>query len=247
MTMGHFNLFPSTTDDKANYLAIRERFAVLMNTCFGTLMSDEVRGMSRRLNLYPEDTLDHHAVGVAICDVAAFHARRGGETAVARMLRNLPAEAPPLDRAIVSGWQQHRWSIFAVTHVRRGLEVGLRDTLDGTVVTARDLDLAAGARVGDRLACRLVPVDSFWITTGPAFGIDEDIHTLIRAYLPAELQSVHTWPAHGTPERDDLTLRLITALHAGPPQSPSAAEPLRKMLCPCGSGKKYKHCCGKGR
>lgn len=245
--MSLLNQFSVSADTKAQYLSVRERFAALMNACFGTLMSDEVRGMSRRLNLHPEDTLDHHAVEVAICDAAAFHARRGGETAVARMLRNLPAEAPPLDRAIVSGWQQHRWSIFAVTQVRQGLEVGLRDTLDGTVVTARDLDLAAGARVGDRLACRLVPVDTLWITTGAAFGIDEDIHTLIRAYLPVELHSVHTWPAHGTPERDDLTLRLITALHAGPPPSPPTAEPLRKGPCPCGSGKKYKHCCGKGR
>jgi uncharacterized protein YecA (UPF0149 family) len=97
------------------------------------------------------------------------------------------------------------------------------------------------------MALRIVPVEDLWITTGPGFGLDEDIHTLIRAHLPADMQTVQAWPARGTPERDDLTLRLIAAFHAGPPQQATAGEPTRKGPCPCGSGKKYKHCCGKGR
>lgn len=245
--MSPLDMFSASADEKSQYLALRERFGTLMSACFESLMSDEVRSMARRLNLHPGEVLKHYSVEVALYDAAVFHARRGGETAVARMLRNLPAEVPPLDRMIVSAWQQHRWSVFAVTSLHRGMDVGLRDTLDGTELTVRDLDLAASARIGDRLACRIVPIEDLWLTTGAAFWLDEDIHTLIRAHLPAERQAVQAWPARGTLEREDLTLRLITALLAGPPQATSAVEPPRKRPCPCGSGKKYKHCCGKGR
>ncbi len=46
--------------------------------------------------------------------------------------------------------------------------------------------------------------------------------------LIAELQRVH----------DDLQMRVDELSH-------SAKRPGRNEPCPCGSGKKYKHCCGK--
>lgn len=62
------------------------------------------------------------------------------------------------------------------------------------------------------------------------------------------------WPAGAAPTRDDLVdealfavqeLRLWWAAHP-PSREPlrAAAAPGRNELCPCGSGRKYKKCCG---
>lgn len=231
-------------DEQQQYQQVRERFGSLMSACFETLSADELLSAARRARIRPVDTLDYHNFEVAVFDVAAFHLRRRDETAVARMLRNLPAETPALDRAIVTSWQQYRWSIFEVTTVRHRMDLTVRDTLDGWTATVRDLSMATEAKPGDRLATRIVPVDDLWLTTGVGVHCTMGMDTLVRNALPPELHDTASWPARGTPARLDLDLRLIVGLYAGPTKP---ALPTRKGPCPCGSGKKYKHCCGKER
>jgi len=245
--MGFFARLSPGIDERAQYRALHQRFGELMSACYGTLKSDEVRAMSRRLDLDPWDSPlgDPHTTEVAIFDAAVFHDLRGGETAVARFRRNLPVDASELDHRIVDGWQGYRWSIFEICSINRGLKVVLRDSLDGIERTVWDLDLAGGARVGLRAAFRIVPIGDHWVTTGAAIGLDESIQALIVEHLPADMQEPARWPAWGTSERNRLILQLIVGLHAGPLarrfKIPS------KGPCPCGSGKKFKHCCGKDR
>lgn len=110
--MGLVDLFDLGAGGKVRYRLIRKCFGSLMQECFNALIADEVRAVLRRLGLHPQGPIigDTYITEVAICYATVFHVLRGGELAIVRMQRKLPAGAQDLDRAIVAGWQQHRWS-----------------------------------------------------------------------------------------------------------------------------------------
>ncbi|MBN2357911.1 MAG: SEC-C domain-containing protein [Deltaproteobacteria bacterium] len=61
-------------------------------------------------------------------------------------------------------------------------------------------------------------------------------------YLPAE--QIRAAPAAWTPEISVRILAASRGYFGTPMPAQAAARPGRNQPCPCGSGKKYKHCCG---
>ncbi len=244
-------MWPGSTKPSAGlvrYRQVRERMSVVLSACLGTLLPNELTATAKALGLWRHGELiaGDEMTRLTVFEAAAFHHRRGGETAVARTLRNLPANTPDLDRAIWEGCQRQHWSIFAVQRLHTGEGADLRDTLDGTAYRIWDEGAARDLAGGEHLSVRLIPVEDIWITSGPALVVPGPVAEAARAWLPAIWHDPGAWPAPGTADRDRLTLKLMSAClpdaETAPPPADSAT---RKGPCPCGSGKKYKHCCAR--
>ncbi len=250
--MSLLNLFTSgPSDGLQRYRAVRERMVTLLSACLATLIPDELTTTAKRLGMWIDGALvvDEEMARVFVFDAAIFQHRRSGETAVGRALRNLPAEAPALDRAILTGGLRYRWSVYEIVRIHLHEGGDLRDTADGAVLRVWDEGLARDSQAGDRVAVRLVPVEDLWVTSGPAIaGIPGPVTAMARDCLPPAWHDPAAWPVVGTADRDRLDLMLMAACQPwGGRPALSTAEPPRKGPCPCGSGKKFKHCCGKGR
>jgi len=245
-------LWPAPSGPSAGlsrYRIVRERMTAMLSECLGTVFADEATATAKALGLWCSGGLiaDGEMVRVHVFEATAFHHRRRGETAIERMARTLPADAPALDQMIAAGCLRYRWSIFDVLRVHADEGADLRDTRDGALCRLWDEGAARDLTKGERIAVRLVPVDDWWATSGSAIaGIPEPILDLARTWLPAIWHDPADWPLIGTAERDRLTLTLMAACHplGGSGQALEAA-PFRKQPCPCGSGKKFKHCCGR--
>ena len=124
------------------YHAVRERMIQLMSACAASLLPEEVVATAKKLGLRRGIDPDDELVLVRVYEAAAFHCRRRGETGIARMLRNLPADASALDRPILEGCLRCRWSIYEVVCIHSHEGGDLRDTLDGTVLRVWDEGLA---------------------------------------------------------------------------------------------------------
>ena len=240
------------------YLAVRERMSLLMSACAASLLPEEVVATAKKLGLRHRIDPDDELVLVQVYEAAAFHYRRRGETGIARALRNLPADASVLDHQILEGCLRCRWSIYEVVCIHSHEGGDLRDTHDGTVLRVWDEGLASEMKAGEHVAIRLVPIGDLWVTSGPGIvGPRITLAEATRHCLPPAWHDPANWPAQGTPEHDDLILTLMRGNRPhGEDEGFSApigvaapsltGEPTRKAPCPCGSGKKYKHCCGKG-
>lgn len=91
------------------------------------------------------------------------------------------------------------------------------------------------------------------VEINPAAG-ESRLHlatTLERAGFLADARK-QAWMATTDSRVREAALQLVSRLGSPPPQakpetrrlSPEPAQPSRMAACPCGSGKRYKHCCG---
>lgn len=233
----------------SRYRTVRERMITMLSDCLDTAFAEEAIATAKALGLWQHGRLinQSEAVRVSVFEATGFHHRRAGETAIERMARTLPADAPALDQTIAAGCLRYRWSIFDVLQVYPAEGLELRDTLDGITCRLWDEGAAGSLTAGDRIAVRLIPIDDWWVTSGTAsVGIPGPIAEVARTVLPTIWHHPADWPLVGTAERDRLTLTLTAAcLATGIAADPTVATaPTRKQPCPCGSGKKFKHCCG---
>ena len=233
----------------SRYRTVRERMMTMLSDCLSTVFADEVMATAKSQGLWYQGRIFsiNETVEIHVFEATAFHHRRAGETAIERMARTLPADAPALDKTIAAGCLRYRWSIFDVLQIYPAEGLELRDTLDGATCRLWDEGAARNLTAGDRIAVRLIPIDDWWVTSGTAsVGIPGPIAEMARTLLPAMWHHPSEWPQVGTAERDRLTLKLMAACH---PESDGvgpvvATAPTRKQPCPCGSGKEFKHCCG---
>jgi|GEM_PF-6456382 hypothetical protein len=232
------------------YQAIRSRLSELLLEIRRSVLPEEMIAMAKRLGFMyrGEFSAMDELASTAVEEAAVFCYRRGGETAIARSYRTLPEDAPALDRTILHGLQSSRWSVFDVVRIRPGEGAELRDTADSTDYSVWDAGLSRAMVAGQRMTARIFAVDGIWMTSGVAMaGIEAPLCVLAQRYLPVALHDPAIWPPYGSSERDQVIVTLQSHLMGTPAPSPGAAGPTRKGPCPCGSGKKYKHCCGKER
>jgi hypothetical protein len=127
-------------------------------------------------------------------------------------------------------------------HVTDALTGGTRFLMDQTL--SREPDA-----VGVWVAAHLIPVGAFFMTTGALVTLGR----LPTARMRGVLEQVRG-SGPGSKMHPRHVARVVTALGLrvtlGAPTSmpsgrpPSAKGPGRNAPCPCGSGKKYKRCCG---
>lgn len=154
-----------------------------------------------------------------------------------------------------------RYSLFAVDNVERGLGVQTRDLFRGDSGFIVDVALSETAVKGFVLACRVISPDNgrLSMSTGAVLPVDRPIMERIIQEIPERFGKTTGEIMQMSPERAaEFSASIIRICLEGDASSrmtyEDAAEETKKTVpkvgrnepCPCGSGKKYKKCCGKG-
>ncbi len=209
-----------------------------------------------------------------LMDHAIYNQRQNGLTIIERLLAATPPPTRSDQDIWLQAAVDSFHSIFLVTQILPGFGMCVRDTSDGELLVVADVNFSKTAQLGMGIASRVVCLDEFAMLTGAAlpicgFGVLEQIAAFEEKLFQShgdelddeqltELETFITRTCLHQP--GDFTMatadpgddRAPTALHESQaPQRPRGQYASRQKIgrnepCPCGSGHKYKRCCGRG-
>jgi len=170
------------------------------------------------------------------------------------------------DFLLLSALVRARYSMFQIEDMVPGLGAVIRDLLRGDEIFIVDVGLSESAIERFIMACRIfAPTPDFFMTTGTALPVDRTAGNLIVDGLESKfLMSKPDVRDFTHEEMSDLSAFITrTLLAAGAsdhiryeskgesrhasagPIAHHESKPGRNEPCPCGSGRKYKNCCGR--
>lgn len=211
------------------------------------------------------DTEDEMAV---VMDYCLHDVRQDGMNTIDRFLAESPPPADSDEMLMLKAKQQARYSLIEVTAVEPGVGVHGQDLLRDEPRFIVDIGFSRSALPGMVLAARLMIVDGICMTTGAALPVPQltqpDRDRLAR--LLATVMEDGS-PRNVAPEvASAVTGKIIRGLlkrgaaqhieyrtpggRANRQLAPAPARARhvgRNDPCPCGSGRKFKHCCGRHR
>jgi SEC-C motif len=251
------------------YKHLRRLGLGLKNRLTKTLTRDVLDEGGKKLGILKRgvlvlDTEDEIAV---LMDYCLHDVRRRGVNAVERYLASPPV-APESDELILlQALRQARYSLFVVESAAPGVGVHVRDLLRDEPLFLVDVGLSRSATVGTILASRVMAPEGIGMTTGAGLPLGVLSPSRRAGFLEGLRAAVGGVDfRHLSPEdASKLTATIIrTCLRIGaaewieyvePEQRrrPGSASPAlapaqsvrRNDPCPCGSGKKFKRCCGR--
>jgi hypothetical protein len=224
-----------------------------------------------RDNIFMFESEDQTAV---LMDYCIHDVRQEGHNAIDRFLEESPPPAGSDELVVLQAYREARYSVYAVEGTEPGVGVQLRDLLRDELLFVMDVGFSQSASRDLVLAARLFAPEGIWQTTGAALPIGVVPLAKRPLFLtPIRTQFKGVDFHHVTPEKSSelATFMIRLCLEAGamenvqfqPPGSPTGraqgrreaagratgASPSpqrrgRNSPCGCGSGKKYKHCCG---
>jgi hypothetical protein len=261
---------PERTALLARYKQLRQVGLEQNKLLTETLSREDILEGARRLGLLRDkktvalDTEDEIAV---LMDFCLQDLRRQGRTAIERYLANSPPP-PDSDAMVLLQAKMKSWySLFAMESTEPGVGVHVRDLLRDETLFLVDVGFSQTGRPGLVLACRVMSPAGINMTAGaglPAGVLDESMRSEFLHRVTKDFPSVDFH--HLTPEQESkIAAKIIrgclqrgAAEHIAyldpgqaPPPPGRAAPPAgrigRNDPCPCGSGKKFKQCCGARR
>jgi hypothetical protein len=253
----------------AEYLVLRAAGKRVSHPLVESLSRDDLKTAARLLgrlqgeNTFVFESEDETSV---LMDYGIHEIFHDGLNAVGRMLRNNPPpEGSPELRSLQAQSRAH-YTILQVIKVMPKFGVLALDQFRDKEVVIVDVGFGQTAEVGMQFASRIYsPALEWWMTGGASLPITPaaagEIIAAERAYIER----------HGRaplgPDRSLLTIRACLKAgasqqvrYANPGENVNAvrgelSEPVRPIRalnkvgrndpCPCGSGKKYKKCCGR--
>lgn len=266
--MSLLNLFRRHTESPQNadrkeilsrYKQSRQVSKNLNSKLVASLSRDVLFEGARKLGMLQGKTLifDSEDQTSVLMDYCIYDVRRNGCNAVDQYLISSPPDSESEELNCLRSMQRAIYSLFVVESVERGLGVTVRDLRTNDINLVVDIGFGSCAQPGLVIASRLLFHDGFFATGGAALPIGivptgqrdhvtkrllagvvpnkagyTDPSPLIRACLKQDASSHVQYQEPG--EEVDVG-RLRTSSH--PPKIG------RNVPCPCGSGKKYKHCC----
>jgi hypothetical protein len=255
----------------ARYQHLRQVGRLLNNKLVQSLSKSVLDEGGKRLGILKGKTLllDTEDVLAVLMDYCIHDVRRKGLNAVQRYLAETPPAPDPDEMVILRALRQARFSLFAVEATEPGVEIRVLDLLRDEPLSLVDIGFSHTAAVGTMLAARVMSPDGIGMTTGsalpagvlPPAGRARFLQGL-AALLPgmdlrhpspeqaSELAGsvIRTCLQQGAAERIGYVDPNLEAVQARLPAAPPRARRLgRNEPCPCGSGRKYKHCCGSRR
>jgi hypothetical protein len=219
----------------------------------------------RKLGILKGDTFvlgDEDEMSI-LADYCIYEHRENGQTAVSRYLAESPPASDTDEYTVLKAMSQSFYTLVRIAEVLPGVGVLADDLFSDRRYPIIDMGLGSSAVKGSVLATRLIPFADFVMTSGAALPVDvETLAKIFDSVLPRfgnEAGRYIEIDAQRKPDLDAAIIRVclenemsqhikyqdvdtepITApLRAGPRVS-------RNEPCPCGSGKKYKRCCGIG-
>ena len=252
----------------ARYQHLRYVSKVLNQDIMATIDKKTLRSAADMLGMLVKDTvvMDSELDPELAADFALHGVFRDGENTVQRY-RRMHRESDPERQMLLDAMAE---AIFTLTRVvdtyAPESALVMEDLLmDNQRILVADKSLSSRAPRGLVLCSRLITLDGFWMSTGlglsmladggnPAlhkFIDDSDARVLRRS--PAEREVLHGAFAAGIVKAFRPSAEEVENARSHSAQEPEA-EPVellqserveRNAPCPCGSGKKYKKCCGR--
>ena len=187
----------------------------------------------------------------------------GGENAVQRFRRTHP-QTDPERRMLLDAKSQAIFTLAGVVETYPAEHALVVEDLflNNQRMLLADRSLSANASPGNVLCLRMYQVDKFWMNTGLglSLGVNTRYPPLLDYIAASDLKNMRT-----DPDSQDLihgwyaamVIKTVLSRHFGgtefaddmpeenndPPLESERIE--RNAPCPCGSGKKYKKCCGR--
>jgi hypothetical protein len=212
---------------------------------------------------------DEYEISV-LMDYCLYHGRAGwnGRTVINHALAEAPPAAGSDALLLLQAMQEARFSVFAVDEAVPGIGVQVRDLLRDEPLFVVDIGFSQTADPGLLLAGNVISLPGWSMTTGAMLPVDRTIVEDLLQHLPGRFSTatvsqfrqlspqdqseragcvIHACLARGAAShveaRDVKTGLKPPRPHSARPRV--ARRPARNAPCPCGSGKKYKRCCGK--
>jgi hypothetical protein len=251
----------------APYKRLREvRFrlsSTLVRTLSGATLDEAGRALGMlRHGTFVFDSEDQTAV---LMDYAIYNVRSGGRNTVERYVDESPPQPGSDQSVVLQAMLKAYYSLLEVVDVEHGVGMSIRDILRGNTDFLVDVGFGSTARKGTIMATRVIPHEGFVTTGGAALPVSPGpgarIEKALRRMFPPNTDFTRLTPQ----QEADLAAALIRAclaadasshvVYAEPsqiasPRSTAGAVPARPRAnrndpCPCGSGRKYKTCCGR--
>jgi hypothetical protein len=212
---------------------------------------------------------DEYEISV-LMDYCLYHGRRceDGRTVIERAITEAPPAAGSDEQRLLQAMQDARFSVFAVEEAAPGIGVQVRDLLRDEPLFLVDIGFSQTADPGLVLAGNVVSLPGLSMTTGAMLPVDPTIIADLVEHLPRRFATatVGQFRQLSPSDQSELAAFVIHACLAGGAASyveardvkPALGPPLshgarsraarrhpRNAPCPCGSGQKYKRCCGR--
>jgi hypothetical protein len=256
--------------DRLGPLAHRYQATILRKLGPGLLVAAAERLGLYRARTFILDSESEMAV---VSDLALYDVRINGLNAVQIYQQRYPPVAGSVDEMILGAMAQARSGIFELTRIVPGVGVECTDVARGGSVFVANRGLSHSGDIGCAMASRLLFFPALTMSTGAdlfmsydagrevlaalrKLAAESDIDrqrvddpamwsrfwtVVIRACLRAgAAREVVYFPSRTFTEQgaEQVVRRYESSLVEGEP------PPSRNRPCPCGSGMKYKHCCG---
>lgn len=258
---------PMTPDSSpaAEYARLRAVLTPINSELCARLPREALEWAGQRLGLLHRGTLIFGSEDDAsvLMDFCAHAWRVGGLNVTQRLLAEAPGEPGSDRRLLLGALAVARYRILVVQRIVEGFGVVTFDALDRTEVTVADLGLASSAVPHAVVAGRILHLPGFAIQSGIAQHVTRSALVELRRRL-AKTTELDALPQTS---RDDLLAEVTTrcilevrareeadpflgagpqaALGPPPPAHRLSRRPSRNGPCPCGSGRRYKGCCGR--
>ena len=268
--MGLIDLFrheqaASLLDNKAEVLRRYKHLRAVglrMNSrLVSTLSKQSLTTGARRLGMLEGNdvialgTEDESAV---LMDYCLHDVRHKGRNAIEQFLIDSPPPDDSDEMVYLRAKTQAFYSVLEVEKAERGLGVAMRDLVTGKSLVVVDLGFGSSADVGLLIAGRLLPVEDWHMTSGAALPLGilpahlrEEAARDLRQMLRSDGGTFDPAPVIRMCLEEGLSQRIryqsLPGERSEPPRRSISAQKIgRNDRCPCGSGKKYKHCCLRG-
>lgn len=212
----------------------------------------------RKLGIMKGDTfvfrdMDETAVLMDYCIYDYYENSQGGcplagSNAVSRYI----AESPPVpgsdEYVVLKAMSESFYTLVRVEHVLEGVGAQADDLLGDRSFLIIDMGLGKMAVKGLVIATRLLPLEDFTMTSGAALPIDPEIVEEIFSFIIQQFGSEDAKYINlDMQQRADLMTTIIRLClgEEGSFKFKALSLKFPNEPCPCGSGKKYKRCCGR--
>ena len=256
-----------TVSSIGEQLAFYRRFRAVQRGLHHELMKllpkNALKECGMVLGIYKNDTLvfSSESETDVLMDYCIYDYRWDGRNVIERYINQTPIEGGSDERILLNAMLEARYSLFMVDNVVRGRGVQTRDLLRGDSGFIVDVALSETAVKGCILACRIISPSNggFSMTTGAGLPADRPIMGRIIQEIPERFGKSGGEIAQMSPEKAaEFSASIIRIFLEGNASSrmtyedniaeeTTRASPKigRNEPCPCGSGKKYKKCCGR--
>lgn len=196
-----------------------------------------------------------------LMDYAIHHRFKGSRNGAERYAAEYPAEAGSDAEMALTAMGQSFFSLFQVNHVVQGVGVRVTDILRDREHFLADVNLSTSAVEGVVLASRVLPFEDFIMTTGAPLPVDATVLNWVVYNLEQDglsHEDLRNLPQDGWSQIETLIIRACLKTNGDRQieyeDVPASGTPTlskdpdrvgRNEPCPCGSGKKFKKCCGR--